>query len=77
MELEVGSSNSLLALFKISSFQKCQMAANNGKFKLRDILSVPMQRILKYPLLLNKLVSETQMVSFFSLFVKVNGIFFF
>ena len=39
---------------------KCQQDANNGKFKLRDILSVPMQRILKYHLLLDKLISETQ-----------------
>ncbi|XP_046398049.1 protein vav isoform X2 [Ischnura elegans] len=38
---------------------KCQQEANKGKFKLRDILSVPMQRILKYHLLLEKLVSET------------------
>ncbi|KAG7197853.1 hypothetical protein KM043_001665 [Ampulex compressa] len=38
---------------------KCQQDANNGKFKLRDILSVPMQRILKYHLLLDKLVEET------------------
>lgn len=39
---------------------RCQEEANNGKFKLRDILSVPMQRILKYHLLLEKLLSETQ-----------------
>ncbi|XP_069695880.1 protein vav isoform X6 [Periplaneta americana] len=39
---------------------RCQQDANNGKFKLRDILSVPMQRILKYHLLLEKLISETQ-----------------
>ncbi|PNF32490.1 Protein vav [Cryptotermes secundus] len=38
---------------------RCQQDANNGKFKLRDILSVPMQRILKYHLLLDKLISET------------------
>ncbi|XP_076302189.1 protein vav-like [Lasioglossum baleicum] len=38
---------------------KCQQKANNGKFKLRDILSVPMQRVLKYHLLLDKLVEET------------------
>ncbi|XP_051158628.1 protein vav isoform X2 [Leptopilina boulardi] len=38
---------------------RCQQEANNGKFKLRDILSVPMQRILKYHLLLEKLVEET------------------
>lgn len=31
---------------------------NNGKFKLRDLLSVPMQRILKYHLLLQKLYDE-------------------
>lgn len=40
-------------------FQRCQQEANNGKFKLRDILSVPMQRVLKYHLLLDKLVEET------------------
>ncbi|XP_021933195.1 protein vav isoform X2 [Zootermopsis nevadensis] len=40
---------------------RCQQDANNGKFKLRDILSVPMQRILKYHLLLDKLISETQL----------------
>lgn len=28
------------------------MAANEGRFKLRDLLSVPMQRVLKYHLLL-------------------------
>lgn len=39
--------------------QRCQQEANNGKFKLRDILSVPMQRVLKYHLLLDKLVEET------------------
>lgn len=39
---------------------RCQQEANDGKFKLRDILSVPMQRILKYHLLLDKLISETQ-----------------
>ncbi|KAL3276931.1 hypothetical protein HHI36_012296 [Cryptolaemus montrouzieri] len=33
--------------------------ANNGKFKLRDVLSVPMQRILKYHLLLEKLIENT------------------
>ncbi|CAG2060361.1 unnamed protein product [Timema podura] len=42
---------------------KCQEEANGGKFKLRDILSVPMQRILKYHLLLDKLIQETQPVS--------------
>ena len=28
------------------------MDANEGRFKLRDLLSVPMQRVLKYHLLL-------------------------
>ncbi|KAJ3641351.1 hypothetical protein Zmor_027862 [Zophobas morio] len=32
---------------------------NNGRFKLRDVLSVPMQRILKYHLLLQKLIENT------------------
>uniref|UniRef100_A0A8D8M153 Protein vav n=2 Tax=Cacopsylla melanoneura TaxID=428564 RepID=A0A8D8M153_9HEMI len=38
---------------------KCQEEANNDKFKLRDILSVPMQRILKYHLLLENLIAKT------------------
>lgn len=32
--------------------QECSKRANNGKFTLRDLLVVPMQRVLKYPLLL-------------------------
>lgn len=36
---------------------------NNGRFKLRDVLSVPMQRILKYHLLLAKLIETTEEVS--------------
>ncbi|KAL5276049.1 VAV2 family protein [Megaselia abdita] len=39
--------------------QKCEVEYNVGKLQLRDILSVPMQRILKYHLLLDKLVKET------------------
>ncbi|XP_043213981.1 protein vav-like isoform X12 [Amphibalanus amphitrite] len=38
---------------------KCQMEANGGKFKLRDLLSVPMQRILKYEILLRELLKHT------------------
>ena len=34
------------------AMQECQNEANGGKFRLRDLLSVPMQRVLKYPLLL-------------------------
>ncbi|XP_047525773.1 protein vav isoform X2 [Pieris napi] len=39
---------------------KCQKEHSDGRIQLRDILSVPMQRILKYHLLLDKLVQETQ-----------------
>ena len=37
---------------------KCGKAA--GKFKLVDLLTVPMQRILKYHMLLQRLVGQTQ-----------------
>lgn len=37
--------------------QECSKRANNGKFTLRDLLVVPMQRVLKYHLLLQ--VRET------------------
>ncbi|KAH1012920.1 hypothetical protein HUJ05_011993 [Dendroctonus ponderosae] len=40
----------------IISYEK---EVNNGRFKLRDVLSVPMQRILKYHLLLEKLIELT------------------
>lgn len=43
--------------------QQCEKEYNVGKLQLRDILSVPMQRILKYHLLLDKLVKETSPVS--------------
>ncbi|XP_058458710.1 protein vav isoform X2 [Malaya genurostris] len=38
---------------------QCQKEHSGGRLQLRDILSVPMQRILKYHLLLDKLVHET------------------
>lgn len=38
---------------------RCQLEANDGKFKLRDLLSVPMQRVLKYHLLLKELLRNT------------------
>ncbi|EZA50028.1 hypothetical protein DMN91_005536 [Ooceraea biroi] len=38
---------------------RCQIEANNNKFKLCDILPVPIQRLLKYQLLLDKLIKET------------------
>lgn len=43
--------------------QQCQKEHSGGRVQLRDILSVPMQRILKYHLLLDKLVKETSPVS--------------
>lgn len=39
--------------------QSYEQQDNKGKFKLRDVLSVPMQRILKYHLLLEKLIEFT------------------
>lgn len=42
---------------------QCQKEHSEGRVQLRDILSVPMQRILKYHLLLKKLVDETSPVS--------------
>jgi hypothetical protein len=45
--------------------QRAEKEANGGRFKLRDLLSVPMQRILKYHLLLQKLLDETSKVIFF------------
>ncbi|OTF77067.1 hypothetical protein BLA29_012547, partial [Euroglyphus maynei] len=38
---------------------RCQEEANQGRFKLRDLLSLPMQRILKYHLLLGELIRNT------------------
>lgn len=43
--------------------EQSQKEHSGGKNQLRDILSVPMQRILKYHLLLGKLVEETSLVS--------------
>ncbi|XP_056289728.1 guanine nucleotide exchange factor VAV3 isoform X1 [Pseudoliparis swirei] len=39
--------------------EECSKRANYGKFTLRDLLVVPMQRILKYHLLLQELVKHT------------------
>lgn len=38
---------------------RCEKEANEGRFRLRDLLAVPMQRILKYHLLLNQLMHNT------------------
>ena len=48
------------------AMQECQNEANGGKFRLRDLLSVPMQRVLKYPLLL-RVCSSYMWSVFFSL----------
>lgn len=37
----------------------CEQAANEGRFRLRDLLAVPMQRVLKYHLLLRQLLLNT------------------
>ncbi|XP_018420001.1 PREDICTED: proto-oncogene vav [Nanorana parkeri] len=39
--------------------EECSQRANNGRFSLRDLLMVPMQRVLKYHLLLQELVKHT------------------
>ncbi|XP_070602528.1 guanine nucleotide exchange factor VAV3 [Erythrolamprus reginae] len=43
--------------------EECSKRANNGKFTLRDLLVVPMQRVLKYHLLLQELVKHTSDVT--------------
>lgn len=48
--------DSLASVFSPSgfffSFQECTLKVQDGKFKLQDLLVVPMQRVLKYHLLL-------------------------
>lgn len=39
--------------------ENCQREASRGAFQLKDLLTVPMQRVLKYPLLLKKLCEYT------------------
>ncbi|KAG7480474.1 hypothetical protein MATL_G00056440 [Megalops atlanticus] len=39
--------------------EECTMKVQEGKFKLQDLLVVPMQRVLKYHLLLKELLSHT------------------
>ncbi|XP_043914471.1 guanine nucleotide exchange factor VAV2 [Protopterus annectens] len=39
--------------------EECTMKVQEGKFKLQDILVVPMQRVLKYHLLLKELLSHS------------------
>uniref|UniRef100_UPI0037E7E384 proto-oncogene vav-like n=1 Tax=Semicossyphus pulcher TaxID=241346 RepID=UPI0037E7E384 len=39
--------------------EECSKRANSGRFSLRDLLMVPMQRVLKYHLLLQELTKHT------------------
>ncbi|KAL4219511.1 Guanine nucleotide exchange factor vav2 [Mactra antiquata] len=39
--------------------EECERSANEARFKLRDLLHVPMQRVLKYHLLLRELIKNT------------------
>ena len=43
--------------------QECEHAYNERKFRLNDLLSLPYQRILKYPLLLTQLIKLTPVES--------------
>ncbi|XP_071948416.1 guanine nucleotide exchange factor VAV2-like isoform X2 [Antedon mediterranea] len=43
----------------VKKIEECQMKYNENKFSLRDLLNVPMQRILKYHLLLRELIKHT------------------
>ncbi|KAL5012535.1 hypothetical protein ScPMuIL_011086 [Solemya velum] len=43
-----------------AKIEECERTANEGKFKMRDVLHVPMQRVLKYHLLLRELVKSTE-----------------
>uniref|UniRef100_A0A915IAY0 Uncharacterized protein n=1 Tax=Romanomermis culicivorax TaxID=13658 RepID=A0A915IAY0_ROMCU len=46
-------------LKKKSVVEECQIVANANKFRLQDVLSVPVQRVLKYHLLLKEMVKHT------------------
>lgn len=41
-----------LSAARVLVLQECTMKVQEGKFKLQDLLVVPMQRVLKYHLLL-------------------------
>ncbi|XP_060697662.1 guanine nucleotide exchange factor VAV2 [Hemiscyllium ocellatum] len=42
-----------------SKIEECTLKVQDGKFKLQDLLVVPMQRVLKYHLLLKELLSHS------------------
>ncbi|RUS77444.1 hypothetical protein EGW08_014797, partial [Elysia chlorotica] len=46
-----------------TKIQECERRANEGKFRLRDLLHVPMQRVLKYHLLMRELLKNTDKTS--------------
>ncbi|PIN98045.1 hypothetical protein AB205_0112300, partial [Aquarana catesbeiana] len=46
-------------IFFFSFLQECSMKVQDGKFKLQDLMVIPMQRVLKYHLLLKELLSHT------------------
>lgn len=53
-KIAVRSSCLILCSINYSSFfQECGYEANRNQFRLQDLLSVPMQRVLKYHILLN------------------------
>ncbi|TMS09072.1 Guanine nucleotide exchange factor VAV3, partial [Larimichthys crocea] len=53
------SAQNLYQIFITVQREECSKRANYGKFTLRDLLVVPMQRVLKYHLLLQELVKHT------------------
>ncbi|XP_073415250.1 guanine nucleotide exchange factor VAV2 isoform X9 [Dendrobates tinctorius] len=42
-----------------TKIEECSMKVQDGKFKLQDLMVIPMQRVLKYHLLLKELLSHT------------------
>uniref|UniRef100_A0A6I8R9U9 Vav guanine nucleotide exchange factor 2 n=1 Tax=Xenopus tropicalis TaxID=8364 RepID=A0A6I8R9U9_XENTR len=42
-----------------TKLEECSLKVQEGKFKLQDLLVIPMQRVLKYHLLLKELLSHT------------------
>lgn len=47
----------LVANVNFRLFQDCGIAANRNQFHLQDLLSIPMQRVLKYHVLLSVIFS--------------------
>jgi hypothetical protein len=49
-------------IFLMSLPQRCQREASEGALNLEDLITLPMQRLLKYPLLLENLCKHTDKV---------------